>query len=388
MKKILMISQSTYDYDSRIIRFTDALIENNYKVDVISLRLEDQKKYEEVNGVRVFRIMKSFPQDTIFSYIFNSSVYLLKAFLKCTLLTLKKDKPDVIHIHNMPDYLVFSTIFAKLRGIPIILDMHDLVVELFKEKWAEKTFNRIGFLLKFSEKISSRYVNHLITVTKECVDILVKRGVPSQKISLIMNSADEKIFTYNEPIIDKQLTHKILYHGTIARRFGLHYFIKAMPAIVEAIPDLEFHLYGNFNTQYSDEFQSLVNDSGLEKNVIYHKKIPYSELNDMIIQYDLGIVIYEQTEYMNLALPTKSCEYAMTGLPFIISELTSVKSIFKTDSVFYVNPLDTKMISETVIKFFKDPTIGKKHSKKAYEDVKGITWNIMRARYLTLISEM
>ena len=387
MKKVLMIAQSVYVFDPRIIRFTNALIEREFEVEVICLRYNKKPKFEIINGVKVHSIMKVFPQDKISSYIFYSLIFTLKSLVKCTVLTSGKNRPAFIHIHNMPDYLVFTTLFPKIKGVPIILDMHDLTVELFREKWSEKKFNRVKYLLKFVEKISCNYVNHIITVTKECVDILVSRGLKAEKISLIMNSADESMFTYNGINTEKRegFKYKILYHGTIAKRFGLHHFIKALPEIVKKLPALEFHLYGALTDNYSVELQNLIADLNLEKNVVFKKPIPYNKVAQMIKSYDLGVVTYELTDYMNLALPTKACEYASSGLPFIISELTSVKTIFRKESVMYIKPEDSERISDLVLRFYSNPSIGKDLSRNAYEDVSKITWQKMKIKYLDLI---
>lgn len=387
MKNVLMIAQSIYDFDPRIIRFTNALIEQNFQVEIICLRYKHQTKFEIVNGVKVHRIMKVFSQNKISSYIFYSLIFTFRALIKCTLLTSGKNKPDFIHVHNMPDYLVFTTLIPKMRKIPVILDMHDLTVELFKEKWSAKKFNKVKFLLTFVEKISCAYVDHVITVTRECVDILVSRGLNPSKISLILNSADENVFCNDSSELseDKKFHFKILYHGTIAKRFGLHYFINAMPDIMKSIPDIEFHIYGKLNDYYAVELQNLIENLNLKKNVIFKDPIPYSEVNEMIKSYDLGVVTYELTEYMNLALPTKACEYASSGLPFIISKLISVQSIFRNESVLYVDPENEKMISDTVMEFYKNPIMGSTLAKNAVEDVSKISWSKMKLKYLDLI---
>ncbi len=279
-----MIAQSTYDFDPRIIRFTDVLVEKGYSIGIICLRYSHQTKFEVVNGVHVHRIMEVFPQNKVSSYIFYSLIFTIKAFFKCISLTSGRKKPDFIHVHNMPDYLVFTTLVPKLRKVPVILDMHDLTVELFKEKWAEKNFKRVKPFLTLVEKLSCDYADHVITVTKECVDILIERGIQREKISLIMNSADDNVFTFNgiDSKKEKPFVYKIVYHGTIAKRFGLHYFINAMPSVVKEIPNLEFHLYGTLNDIYSTELKQLIDKLNLHNNVVFREPIPYSEVNAMI----------------------------------------------------------------------------------------------------------
>ena len=74
-----MIAQSTYDYDPRIMRYCKALRAQEYEIDVICLKYNDQTKYDVVDGVRVFRILSRFSLDSIFSYFFYSMLFLIKS---------------------------------------------------------------------------------------------------------------------------------------------------------------------------------------------------------------------------------------------------------------------------------------------------------------------
>jgi glycosyltransferase involved in cell wall biosynthesis len=387
--RVLMIAQSNFDYDARIIRLSSVLIENHIDVDLICLRNKDQLKYEFKHGVNVYRIMKTFHQDSIVSYIFFSLLFTFKALLTSIFIA-RKNRCEIVHVHNMPDYLVFSAAYHKLRGIPVILDIHDLTVELFKEKWSSKRFKRFLPILKFVEKISCNFADQVITVTRECVEILINRGIKEEKISLIMNTPDERVFTYDTTRFKNSNSKKFkfLYHGTIASRFGLHYFIKALPEILKVIPNAEFHIYGRFNNEYSDTLRGMIKEFGLSNNIFFIDHIPYSQLNNMIKDFDMGVVTYEQTEYMNLAMPTKAGEYAFTGLPFIISDLISVRTVFRSESVCYVNPNDTNMIAEKIIKLYKDINLRSVMSSMAYEDMLKISWNVMRREYLSIVNKL
>lgn len=53
---------------------------------------------------------------------------------------------NVIHVHTLPDFLVFSTIFPKFMGAKVILDMHEITPELFKFKYG---LTPNSFFLKF-----------------------------------------------------------------------------------------------------------------------------------------------------------------------------------------------------------------------------------------------
>lgn len=387
--RALMIAQSNYNYDPRVIRLATSLSNQNMLVDVICLRYEGQNSFDVVDGINVYRIMENFSQDSITSYVVGSISFLIKAFVKSVSLE-NKNSYNIVHVHNMPDYLVFSALLFKLKRVPIILDIHDLTVELFKEKWAEKRFNRFKYILKYVEKISCNFADHVLTVTKECVDLLVSRGIAEKKITLIMNSADETLFTYSDERFSRNRNRgfKFVYHGTVAPRFGLHYFINAMPKILQSIPGAEFHTYGSYKNEYSEQLKATVKSLGIEKSVFFKNHIPYSQINEMIREYDMGVVTYEQTEYMNLALPTKAGEYALTGLPFIISDLISVRTVFRNESVCYVNPENTNTIAAEITNLYKDPNLRSSMSSLAYEDMLKISWNKMSEEYLALVNRL
>ncbi len=384
-----MIAQSSYNYDARIVRYCKALRENGAEIHVICLRFGDQYKSEEIDGIKIFRIMKAFNQDTIFTYIYFSLIFLIKAFFAAFAL-IRRNEYSIIHIHNMPDYLVFSAIPARMRRIPVLLDIHDLTVELFKEKWSENKFSRFKFILKFSERLSCNFADEIITVTNECIDKLADRGIDRNKISLIMNSPDETSFTFNDSRFlnyDKD-NFKILYNGTVAKRFGLHYTVRAMKDVIKSFPGTQFHIYGNIINSYTAELEELSEMLDISGNIFFHSLVPYNHINDLLKSYDLAVVTYEQTEYMNLAFPTKTGEYALAGLPFIMSDLKSVRNIFGSDSTIYVDPGDTDNLAACIMDLLNNPQKRRMMSYNAYEDIQKIKWELMKERYIDLVDKI
>ncbi len=112
-------------------------------MDVICLGVDEQSETEVVNGVTVKRIMKVFPKNSIFHYLLFSTLFFIKAILYFVTFLSIKNKYSLIQIHNMPDHLVFVAFFQNIFGVPVLLDIHDLTLELFREKWSNLLFNLI-----------------------------------------------------------------------------------------------------------------------------------------------------------------------------------------------------------------------------------------------------
>ncbi len=54
--KVCMLAYTHYERDNRVRRYAETLVRRGDAVDVISLRWGDQRDYDRINGVRVFRV--------------------------------------------------------------------------------------------------------------------------------------------------------------------------------------------------------------------------------------------------------------------------------------------------------------------------------------------
>ncbi len=105
-----------------------------YSVDVVCLRRPEEKAYEVCNGVRLHRLSVSRHYGgSLPILVLSWCCFLFLATIKITRLH-GKYRYDVVHVHNIPDFLVFSTLFARLAGARIILDVQDVTPELMAVK--------------------------------------------------------------------------------------------------------------------------------------------------------------------------------------------------------------------------------------------------------------
>ncbi len=66
--------------------------------------------------------------------MFKTLLFLLRSGAILSARHLHK-KYDLVHVHNMPDFLVFAAAVPKLMGSKTILDIHDIVPELYCSKF-------------------------------------------------------------------------------------------------------------------------------------------------------------------------------------------------------------------------------------------------------------
>src|SRR5437879_7473585 len=96
-----------YPFDPLVRRISEAAVDGGDEVDVICLRQESEQKSEVYNGVRIFRLPmnRGFGQSlplTLLSWAW----FMLMAGWVLTWRHFRR-RYDVIHVHNITDFLVF-----------------------------------------------------------------------------------------------------------------------------------------------------------------------------------------------------------------------------------------------------------------------------------------
>ena len=390
-KRVCMVAMASYPGDPRIRRQAEALEQAGYEVDILCRFSSSgtQPKVEKFGKVTAYRIMNAPRQESMLKYLLISTIFLFVAFIKIQPLHLK-NKYSMFQAHNMPDHLIFIGIIQKLLGVPLILDIHDLTVELFEEKWPGKKNLFLKSIVKFIEIVSCKFANQVITVTQTCKERLVKRGVPTEKITLVLNTPNDDIFLFNSSRKYEKITKRarLIYHGSIAERFGLHIAIDAMSIISEEIPGSKLFIYGRYNTTYGRLLIEKIKALNLEEAIILNGIIKREKLPDLLYNSDVGLVPYISNDYMNLALPTKAFEYIATGVPVVSSLLDDLSKTFSSNCICYVEDNNPHQLAQKVIELCYDPERRKMQSLSAIKEMNKISGGVMAKRYLSLVNSL
>jgi glycosyltransferase involved in cell wall biosynthesis len=337
MKNICMIAYTYYIYDPRVKREAEALAERGDSVDVICLSEEKNKKDEKINNVNIIRLKigKYRGNNPVF-YLISYFIFFIKAFFKLSIDYFNKHY-QIVHIHTMPDFLVFTSIIPKLFGAKIILDIHDLMPELYISKFK---FNEKHLLIKFItfiERWSVKFAHQAISVHKTHLQALVKHGNPSEKLKIVLNLPDPKIFFKDINSINKN-KEKItfLYHGTISERHGIEIAIRALYKIYQETPKILLKIIGDGDDL--DRLCKLTEDLGLTKYIYFNKAyVSLEEIVQEINQSDIGIIPILMDDFTYYMLPTKLLEYVALDLPVICTRTDTVETYFNDSMVCYFN---------------------------------------------------
>lgn len=385
-KRVCMIVMSLYPNDERVRREAAALERSGVSVDVICQRGEGEPPMERFGNVTAWRVVRQGVKENLVQYLWVASRFMLAASIKLHQLSLTR-RFHVIQAHNMPDFLIFAGALHKLTGTPLVLDLHDLSVELYRSKWLGSKGRVLLPLVGVMEKLSCRLANRLITTSSGFKGRLVSRGIDPGKVELVLNAPDPRYFQFQAGRVFEPITSdlRLFYHGTVAERFGLAEAIEAVALLRPAIPGTTLTIHGKFDPAYRARLEALIESRGLRGAVTLGGWLGVNEIAPAIREADIGIVPYLRDEFMSLALSTKTFEYAATGLPVAASRLDSIEAHFDDESVEFFEPGSPREMAERIASLARDPARRRAHVAAASLALEKVSGAVMEERYLKLM---
>lgn len=398
--RVCAITCDCYPDDPLVRRTAEAAASAGYEYHVICSMGDGQTKYEVFNEVHIHRIRISGsngePLGRISARPLPAMLMLwtLFAFLALTKVTRLhfQFRFDVVHVHNLPDFLAFAALIPKCFGARVILHVQDVAPELMAVK-AKGIFRRITVpLAKWQERVSTGLADHVLTVGWPFEQLLLKRGVRREKLSSVLNSADPNIFPEakrTDPFLGEATAERpiiLMYHGTCSERNGLDIAIRAFAKARAAAPHLHLHLRGGGDRLLY--LKQLAQTLHVTDHIVFSPVGPLEEVVDFVAQGDIGIIPYPSDGFMDLILPTKAYEFAWMRRPIIASDTAAIRSMFRPDSIRLCQPSNINSFAEAIIDLYQHPQKRARLVAGAEQDYANYRWELMAERYQQLIASL
>jgi glycosyltransferase involved in cell wall biosynthesis len=386
-RRIAMIAYSVYRRDNRVIRYAETLAGRGDTVEVISLKKDPlQLAAEKVGAVNVYRFSGRYTKNQK-----SHGEYLLPLLRFWTSASVRlawrhfRHGYDLIHVHNMPDFLVFATWFPRLMGAKVILDVHDIMPEFYASKF-QKGEDAFGIrILKMIERLSARFSNHVIISNHLWLQPFISRSAPEQKCSVFINHVNQRIF-YRRPPAGNGDKLIILFPGGLQWHQGLDIAIRAMPAVLRKMPAAEFHIYGDGNMK--DELVSLTRDLALTDQVHFFEPLPVSEIAEVMSHADLGVVPKRADSFGNEAYSTKIMEFMSLGVPMVVSSTKIDRFYFNDSVVRFFESGNPDALADAIVEVLQNDEFRRRLITSAMEYADQNSWQRRQDDYLELVDAL
>ena len=380
-----MLVYSFYESDNRVMRYARALAGRGDQVDVIALACDEkQPAFEILDGVYVHRIQRRQRNEkSKYDYLYRLVKFCMKSFFYLGRLH-RKRKYDLVHVHNVPDFLVFSAWFPKLTGAKIILDIHDILPEFFANKFHRPETSFTFKLLKMVELVSARFADHVIISNHLWFEKITARSVSKEQCSVFINYVDKGTFRCTRTRSDGKFV--ILYHGGLQWHQGLDIAIRAFAKISPQYPGAEFHIYGGGNMK--SEWQALARSLALNGHVRFFESRSMREIAGIVANADLGVVPKRADSFGNEAYSTKIMEFMSAGVPVVVSNTKIDRFYFNDSVVRFFESGNSDALAQAIIEVFGNDELRQSMIARATEYAQRQSWDNHKCNYFKLIDEL
>ncbi|MBV9998640.1 MAG: glycosyltransferase family 4 protein [Verrucomicrobia bacterium] len=393
-KRAAVIVFSYYPSDPRVMRSARAMCRAGMDVDLLCLQhVSGEPRRERIDGVEVFRVALKKRRAGKLAYAFQYLAFLARSFLWLSRRQLTR-RYDVVHVHNMPDFLVFCAGVAKALGTRVMLDLHDPTPEVFMSVYGLARDHWLVRLLRFVEKLSIRFADAVLTPNITFRNLFVARSCPPDKIEIVMNSPLEEVFPLREPadkvpsVRNTRAEFVVMYHGTIVERHGLHTAVDAIAQLKGHIPGLRFHIYGEETAYLREQVLPLVARRGLQDRVHYFGQQDQKTVAQAVAGCDLGVVPNLRTVFTEINLPTRIFEYLALGKPVIVPETQGIRDYFNADNVLFFEAGKVESLAARIQWAFEHPEEVQTITRKGQEIYGRHLWHREESRLLNLVLKL
>jgi len=329
-----------------------------------------KKKFEILYGVKVYR-SRYIAKLSLNTYIFPGIIW-----------DLLWKKYDVVHSHvGAHDFVLYSGIIAKLKGVPHIHTTHCPWTDKFRPLAVRIP---LFFTDLFLNHISFNLCDKIIAITPWELPIL-KKSVRRNKIKVLPNGMEKNLFkkvknnTFRKKFMKNPKNKLVLFFGRLHPTKAPHHLAIVAQEILKEKKDIEFIFVGP--------------DEGMMKKVKEvannHPKIhiigpwPYEKIGEMYQAADL----YVLPSYRE-GLPLTLFEAMASGLPIVATAVNGVPYEIQSDVNGYLIPYGSKRsLKKSILKVLDNPKLAKKFSKTNREKVKNYTWEHIAEETLNIYKQ-
>jgi glycosyltransferase involved in cell wall biosynthesis len=368
-----MIAYTRYPFDGRVRLEAESLVNWGYIVTILVPTFEAAApKTYTLAGVTVkeLSVRKIRPKNK-FLYILSYLTFLALAFVACTHLFLRT-KVSVIHIHNMPNVLVFAAIIPRLFGCKLVLDLHDTIPETYEAKFG-KISRVLLWCLRLEERICCSIANRVICVNHAQREVVIRRGVPADKIVTIITMPTFGPVPRPLQEYEQRQVFRMVNHGTMSKRLGNDLILEAAAKLVREVPGFELHIIGGGDSV--GDLQSLTRSLGLENTVYFHGNVPWDQLPERLKNMDVGVVANRVNVATQLMLPSKLIDYTVLGIPAIVPRLKAIEYYFSDEMVSYFEPENVDSLVAATMRLYRDSARRQRQTKKARKFLDEHQWD-------------
>lgn len=319
----LHVSLTEFRNESRVVKETISIAKGSvaHHVYIAALHAPDQSECERIaDRVTLNRIRlrtRGFPKKTWAHAIkyFEFSIRILGRY--------RKRDVGIINIHHI-GLLPLGILLKHFFGAFLVYDTHELETEV------EGLDGKRKKMLKWLEKACIRHCDEVFVVSAKIADWYADNyAIP--RPTVVFNSPPYQNCPHSNKLrkalnISPETTI-FLYQGGLFKGRGIEVILETFGSLHDANAAVVIMGYGPLQ----DTVQQAAKNC---RNIYFHPAVPIGDLLDYTASADVGLSLIEGSCLSYLySMPNKLFEYAMAGLPVIVSNMPEMASYVNDHSL-------------------------------------------------------
>lgn len=308
---------------------------------------------ENIDGISVLRVPLYPSHDgSALRRIANYASFAFSAAFMGALLV----KPaDVMYVYHPPATVGFAaSIISMVRRIPFVYDIQDLWPDTLA---ATGMLNNPGILRLVERgcRFIYRQASKIVVLSPGFKEMLVSRGVISEKIEVIYNWCDEKNIQRDSD--DDGLSEKlglakkfnIVFAGTMGKAQALDAVLDAAKIIDCSQQKVQFVFVGGGIDVERLKQRSV--DMGLH-NILFLPRMPMQDIGSVLTRADVLLVHLRDDPLFKITLPSKTQAYMAAGRPILMAVRgDAARLVENAEAGLACIPEDSQSIAAAVERF-------------------------------------
>jgi glycosyltransferase involved in cell wall biosynthesis len=380
---IAMVAYTQLSFDARVLREAKAAAEAGFLVHFFTLTEDNPQNIEDFNNIIIFRSSsRQYKGHNKPAFVWSYIKFFFFCFVRVGWGFLLK-RYRVIHVNNMPNFLVFACIIPKIFGAKIILDVHDLMPELFAAKFDLPLDHSLIRLLYLEERCSANFAKEVISTNRLHTERFVKNKIDGKTFPVILNAADEKIFA---PVLERKFDDEIMTivaTGTINARYGYDVLLEAIARLNRDKMRVKLRILGD--GEYRDQVVSMIENLRIANSIeMSNGFLPIQALAQQLNDCHIGMIPWHNDISSNFQMPNKIHEYFIKRLCVVGSDVNILREYF-SDTIVFFRAGDSNDLYEKLIFLINNRSVMEAYAKKGFEFYEHSTWNHYKEQYVGLL---
>lgn len=270
-------------------------------------------------------------------------------------LTFRARRSDLIYVYYPALTAGLAAVTAKLfRRTPVLLDVQDM----WPDSLGSSGMMQNRFLLGIANAACNflyRHCDHILVLSPGFKALLVERGVPGEKVTIVYNWADEPPTVEDTSLpegFDPNDKFRVLFAGNMGAAQQLGAVIDAAAHLQSEHSDCIFYFMGDGIDK--DRLAQRVKDLGLS-NVRFLPRVPLQKVQRFLAAADTLLVHLADEPLYRITIPSKTQAYLYAGRPILMGVAGDAADMVREADAGYVfAPGDSKALAENVRRLIAD----------------------------------